>query len=485
MIDIEDTTNAVVIEPQVNQWKPRFKMEFDTEQEAYEFYNAYGGRVGFSIRREYFNNSRKTGKLLTRLFTYCKEGARKKDRRDKYTKTPRAETRTGCCARMHIKYDEAKGKYLVDNFVDSHNHPLIIDECTHMIPLQRCISSVQAIDVDLASDSGIAARNSYELMARQSGCKESLDAEQMITNKFWADPKMITDYGHFGDVVTFDTTYKLVHGNCPFALFLGVNQHREMAVFGAALMYDETADSFVWLFDTFLKAMSGKTPKTILIDQDAAMAKALMHVMPGTKHHLCTWHLMQNAQKHVGFLFKHDERIKNVISKLIFEIEEEEQFMSEWDSMLRIYDLVGNTWLEHLFSLTHRSAMAFVKYTWCAGMRIMQLSESFNTRLKEYLSRQLILPDFFTHFERLLSDKRYKEYEAEYRLLQRLPQVKSKCDMLLKAGETYTKVIFQLFQEEFLTACVSDNVNSYSDMDNNGQHVYKVTSRNGMQRSMT
>ncbi|XP_059658565.1 protein FAR1-RELATED SEQUENCE 5-like [Cornus florida] len=472
MINIEDTTNVVVIESQVNQWKPRFKMEFDKEQEAYEFYNAYGGRVGFSIWREYFNNSRKTGKLLTRLFTCCKEGVRKKDRRGKHTKTPRAEIRTGCGARMHIKYDEAKG-------------------------------NIQAIDVDLASDSGIAARNSYELMARQAGCKESvgyikqdqqnyirtcrqnelqygeeawltnyfvthacddpsffyalqLDAEQMITNIFWADPKMITDYGHFGNVVTFDTTYKLVHSNRPFALFLGVNQHRETAVFGAALMYDETADSFVWLFNTFLKTMSGKTPKTILTDQDAAMAKALVQVMPGTKHHLCTWHLMQNAQKQVGFLFKRDERIKNVISKLMFEIEEEKQFMSEWDSMLRVYDLVGNTWLEHLFSLRHRWVMAFIKYTWCAGMRTMQLSESFNARLKEYLWRQLILPDFFTHFNRLLSDKRYKEYEAEYRLLQRLPQVKSKCDMLLKAGETYTKVIFQLFQEEFLIACVSD-----------------------------
>ncbi|XP_059650791.1 uncharacterized protein LOC132296623 [Cornus florida] len=171
--------------------------------------------------------------------------------------------------------------------------------------------------------------------------------------------------------------------------------------------------------------------------------------MPGTKHHLCTWHLMQNAQKHVGFLFKRDERIKNVISKLMFEIEEEEQFMSEWDSMLRVYDLVGNTWLEHLFSLRHRWAMAFVKYTWCARMRTTQLSESFKARLKEYLSRQLILPDFFTYFDRLLSDKRYKEYEAEYHLVQRLSQVKSNC----------------------------------SDMDNNGQRVYKVTSRNGMQRS--
>ncbi|KAK9175383.1 hypothetical protein WN944_027389 [Citrus x changshan-huyou] len=48
----------------------------------------------------------------------------------------------------------------------------------------------------------------------------------MITNMFWVDAKMIIDYGHFGDV-----------------------------------------------------AMSGKAPKTIITNQDAAMAKAISQVL--------------------------------------------------------------------------------------------------------------------------------------------------------------------------------------------------------------
>ena len=32
-------------------WKPRFGMEFDSDERAYEFYNSYGRRMGFSIRR--------------------------------------------------------------------------------------------------------------------------------------------------------------------------------------------------------------------------------------------------------------------------------------------------------------------------------------------------------------------------------------------------------------------------------------------------
>ena len=43
-------------------------------------------------------------------------------------------------------------------------------------------------------------------------------------------------------------------------------------------MYDETFESFKWLFKTFLKAHNGKEPKTIYTDQDAAMRKAVKAV---------------------------------------------------------------------------------------------------------------------------------------------------------------------------------------------------------------
>ncbi|XP_059671006.1 protein FAR-RED IMPAIRED RESPONSE 1-like [Cornus florida] len=274
-----------------------------------------------------------------------------------------------------------------------------------------------------------------------------LDSDQMITNIFCADSKMIVDYCNFGDVVRFDTAYKVVHGNHPFGSFLGLNHHRETAVFGAAFMYDETAKSFMWLFETFLKAMSGKALKTIFTDQDDAMGKALTQVMPGTKHYLCVCHLMQNAQKHLGLLFRRAQGFKKVLSKLIW-------------------------------------AMAFIKHTWYAGIHSTQLSESFNGCLKAYLSRQVILLDFFTHFERLLSDKRYKEYVAEYGLLHNLPQLKINCNILIKAANLYTKVIFNIFREEFLAAAASQMIIGCSPIDGNGGCVYKVIGEDRMQRDV-
>jgi zinc finger SWIM domain-containing protein 3 len=111
-----------------------------------------------------------------------------------------------------------------------------------------------------------------------------LDEDDMITNIFWADARSISDYGLYGDVICFNTTYQTNEYGRPFAPFLGVNHHKQTVIFGAALLYDETADSFKWLFETFLAVMFGKQPKTILTDQSAALAKAISEVFLETHH---------------------------------------------------------------------------------------------------------------------------------------------------------------------------------------------------------
>jgi zinc finger SWIM domain-containing protein 3 len=75
-------------------------------------------------------------------------------------------------------------------------------------------------------------------------------------------------------------------------------------IFGVALLYDETIESFVWLFENFLEAMSRKKPITIFIDQDATISAALQIVMPEMYHALCSWYMWQNANRHLGYLLK-------------------------------------------------------------------------------------------------------------------------------------------------------------------------------------
>lgn len=47
-----------------------------------------------------------------------------------------------------------------------------------------------------------------------------VDLIDLITNIFWADGKMQIDYEHFGDVVSFDISYRKNEENRPFGLFI-------------------------------------------------------------------------------------------------------------------------------------------------------------------------------------------------------------------------------------------------------------------------
>ena len=129
-----------------------------------------------------------------------------------------------------------------------------------------------------------------KLLAWEDYFATQLDCEELITNIFWADARMIIDYSHFSDVITFDTTYSTNRDARPLRVFLGLNHHRETVVFGGALLYDEMIESFVWLVE-ILEAMSEKKPITIFTDQDAAMSAAIKLVMPKTYHALCSWHM--------------------------------------------------------------------------------------------------------------------------------------------------------------------------------------------------
>ncbi|KAF7808389.1 protein FAR1-RELATED SEQUENCE 5-like [Senna tora] len=214
------------------------------------------------------NKSRKDDSITTCGFVCYKEGMREKDKRDDdlYVNY-RAETRTNCKAKMSIV--NTNGKFEVYNFVEEQNHDLHLPQKTHMLACHRKLTEVQAQEIELADNSGLTQRAAFDLMSNH------IDAEAQITNIFWADAHIVLDYGYFGEVISFDTTYCTNKANRPLALFGGLNHHKGIVIFGAALLYDETVASFKWLFETFLKAHGGRKPQTIFTDQDQAMARAI------------------------------------------------------------------------------------------------------------------------------------------------------------------------------------------------------------------
>lgn len=70
----------------------------------------------------------------------------------------------------------------------NHNHVLHVFQCAQMMSSQRKISKAQALKIDLAKDSGIKLKNSYEFMGRQASGKDVLgytkqDQKNYLHNK--------------------------------------------------------------------------------------------------------------------------------------------------------------------------------------------------------------------------------------------------------------------------------------------------------------
>ena len=79
------------------------------------------------------------------------------------------------------------------------------------------------------------------------------------------------DYKHFGDVVTFDTTYRTNQYSMPLAMFVGFNNQLQNVIFGQALLRDEKADTFEWLFKQFRICMGGRDPNVIFTGMISGM----------------------------------------------------------------------------------------------------------------------------------------------------------------------------------------------------------------------
>lgn len=492
---------------------PKLGMGFDSEDHAYEFYNAYAGRLGFSVRKDYVNRSKKDGSVASRRYTCYREGYRQKDKRGLKVKRPRKETRVGCMAQLVISR-QADGRYRVTHFEEHHNHELV-PACkvrtlrsqkrpvvesmessgsgSNMPPRSLAELLLTQVQNDfiydpIDRDMRLTSKRVFNIKQEEAECIHhhfqgkklkdpsffyavQLDVDEEMTNFLWADEKMLADYGDFGDAVCFDTTTCLNKDLRPLALFYGINNHKQILVFGAAFLFDDTVQSFKWLFRTFLKAVSGKMPKTILSDKDPFISEAIVSELPQTQHKICTWQIFHHALRYLGPLTGSSDSLSTDLCSCIF-IREEEDFVNSWKSMLDRYGLWDNEWLCAVFEEREKWALPYAKHVFSADLETVLLSEDSITSLKKYLKHESHVHQFLKYFGRAVNDLRYKELEANYDMGQYMPRLIGDAIMLKQAREVYTPVIFKMFQQEY-----ENYLNIVIDqyVDNASSFEYKVS----------
>ncbi|KAK1557300.1 hypothetical protein Q3G72_022043 [Acer saccharum] len=234
----------------------------------------------------------------------------------------------------------------------------------------------------------------------------------------------------------------------PFAPFVGVNHHGQSILLGAGLISNEDAETFVWLFQTWLQCMDGIAPKAIITDQDRAMKNAIGIVFPTTRHRFCLWHILKKVPEKLGSYASYKTGMKSALMKSVYDSQSVEEFETSWDQLITTYNLHENAWLQSLYAEREHWVPAFLKDYFWAGMSTTQRSESMNAFFDGYIHAKTNLKEFVDQFDNALKKKIENENVADFHSFSVTTPCISRSPIEKRFQELYTNSKFKEVQQQ-------------------------------------
>lgn len=446
--------------------EPVLGMEFQSDEAAKTFYNEYARRLGFPFRVGRSRRSKGAEEvLIMKRFVCSKEGIyRKKPSNEATRKRERISMREGCKAMMEVIREG--NHWIVSKLDKAHNHHLGTCSRVGYLRARGFVDTLEKPSA-LGSDSGVVLRqNAFGEGGDAQGLLDyfrrmqeenpaffyaiQVDNNSSVTNAFWAIAKARTSYSYFGDTVTFDTTYKKNKYMMPFVTFSGVNNHLQTINFGCAFLIDETEYSFVWLFETWLAAMGGRPPISLVTDQNRAISAAVSKVFPDTCHRFCKWLILSRTKQKLANVYSAHPTLRGELEKCVLESESIRAFETNWASAIAEYDLRKNTWLQSLFNIRQRWVPVYLKGSFFAEMSPSQKLETMNDFYKKYFNTKTSLKVLLTQFDLAMSSRYEDEVRADLNTLCTKAILKTASPIEKQAAAVYSRVVFEKFQEEFV-----------------------------------
>ncbi|KAJ1430560.1 FAR1 DNA-binding domain [Sesbania bispinosa] len=243
-------------------------LEFGSEELAFAFYESYAKALGFVVRKDDVKKDIR-GQIIMRQYVFNKEGLRKKKhfmRLDR-KRDHRPITRTKCNAKLRIHYHQRSSKWRVVSFEECHNHELTPAKFVHLIPAYRKMADADKAQVDSLHSFGVRTCHIMGYLVSRKG-------------------------GYGGVGFTRKDLYNYL--DCKTHMKIKDGDAR------AALSYLQgKADNGGTLVARY------QNTRDVVTDGGGAMREAIRHVFPESLHHLCAWHLHNNAcenVKHPAFL---------------------------------------------------------------------------------------------------------------------------------------------------------------------------------------
>lgn len=438
--------------------EPYAGLVFNSVDEAYQFYQIYADGAGFRIRIGQLFRSKNDGSITSRRFVCSKEGFQH-------------PSRVGCGAFMRIKRQES-GTWIVDRLQKDHNHNLDLQTGTHQKSYNVSkkfmdnvngdenggLDSLDVAKVTYGSPIRRARENNiasdwYQLLldyfqtrqAEDTGFFYSVETDNgSCMSLFWADGRSRFSCSQFGDAIVFDTSFRKSNYLVPFASFVGVNHHKQPVLLACALIANISEESFTWLFQTWLRAMSGCRPKCIIADQDVAIQQAIMKVFPRTHHRFSMWQMTAMEQENLRSM---TEEFKCEYEKCIYQSQTSVEFNTTWSALINRYALKENAWLREMSEKRESWVPLFLRGKFCAGIPINESLEPFFGTL---LNAQTPIEEFISRFERGLARRHDEERKEDFNSYNLQAFLHTKEPVEEQCRRLYTLTVFKIFQNELL-----------------------------------
>ncbi|KAK4256498.1 hypothetical protein QN277_009350 [Acacia crassicarpa] len=486
--DLNSPTLDMAIFKEDTNLEPLSGMEFDSHGEAYSFYQEYARSMGFNTAIQNSRRSKTSREFIDAKFA-CSRYGTKREYDNKSFSRPRARqnkqefenstsrrpcSKTDCKASMHVKR-RSDGKWVIHSFVKEHNHELlpaqaVSEQARKMYAAMArqfaeyktvvCLKNekspfdkgrnfgLETGDVKLLLDISIQMQN----MNSNFFYAVDIGEDQRVKSLLWLDAKCRHDYINFCDVVSFDTTYVRNKYKTPLALFVGVNQHYQFMLLGCAFISDETATTYSWLMQTWLKAVGGQVPKVIITDHDKTLKSVISDVFPHAHHFMCLWHIFGKVTEKLGHVIKQHENFMAKFEKCIHRSWTSDEFETRWWKMVDRFELREDEYMQTLYEDCKLWVPTFMKDVFLGGMCTIQRSESINSFFDKYVHKKTTVQDFVRQYETILHDRYEEEAKADSDTWNKVAALKTPSPLEKSVAGIYTHAVFKKIQVEVIGA---------------------------------
>ncbi|XP_024984098.1 protein FAR-RED ELONGATED HYPOCOTYL 3-like [Cynara cardunculus var. scolymus] len=341
--------------------KPKTNAQYATLNDAERMYRDYADKAGFDVH-VHAKKTNKHGNIQNRWFVCSREGNPNKrqfnsldiqpgERRYRNTNLKRC----GCNACLKIHLTKDGGCYEIYEFVEEHNHALFNVNDRRFSRKNRQMKYTNFKTVLNSSSYKVGARRAHRIQTALNGgfehtrvseidfknfkrdvvaCVGNKDAKMLINKlsnrRDVADEVARINYKEFGDVISFDGTFRTNKHAMIFVPFLAVDNTR-------------------------LPLSSASYPDGVYGSQTQTLYMA---------------HYEESAFKvvaiytQVSVALNQDPNFNKVINKLVRNIHiGPAEFERRWHDMIEQYNLGGDTWFTYMYAIRHSWIPAFYKDT--------------------------------------------------------------------------------------------------------------------------